>query len=347
LGIAALEDKIVQHATATVLNAVYEVDFLGFSYGFRPGRRPHDGLDALHIGLTTRKVNWVLDADIRGFFDTIDHGWLLRFIKHRIADPRILRLILKWLRAGVSEAGAWSATTVGTPQGAVISPLLANVYLHYVLDLWAHSWRGREARGDVVIVRYADDFVLGFQYEREAQRFLNDLQERLRQFGLDLHPEKTRLIEFGAYAASNRRLRGESKPEGFDFLGFTHLCSRTRDGKRFTVRRKTIAKRLRAKLHAVGQRLRRLLHAPVRDVAEWLRSLVQGYMNYHAVPGNLDAVGRFRTEVIRLWYHTLRRRSDRRRLVWARFGSYANSWFPRVRTLHLHPCERFYATHPR
>ena len=341
LGIAALEDKIVQYAVVTVLNAIYEVDFLGFSYGFRPGRCPHDGLDALHVGLTTRRVNWVLDADIRGFFDTIDHGWLVKFLEHRIADRRMLRLIRKWLKAGVFEAGTWSKTTVGTPQGAVISPLLANVYLHYVLDLWAQQWRSRHAQGDVIIVRYADDFVLGFQHHWEAQRFLKNLQERLERFGLLLHPDKTRLIEFGPYAAFNRRRRGESKPKIFDFLGFTHICGRTRDGKRFTCKRKTIAKRLRAALQAVKLHLRRRMHAGARVLAPWLRSVVQGYMNYHAVPGNLARVKSFRTQIIRLWFRALRRRGDRHRITWARFGQFANRWLPRARILHLHPNERF------
>jgi RNA-directed DNA polymerase len=347
LDIAALEDKIVQHAVVTVLNAIYEMDFLGFSYGFRPGRSPHDGLDAVYVGLTKRRVNWVLDADIRGFFDTIDHGWLLKFLEHRIADPRKLRLIRKWLRAGVSEAGVWSESTVGTPQGAVISPLLANVYLHYVLDLWAQQWRSRHARGDAIIVRYADDFVLGFQHRGEAERFLEDLKERLECFGLSLHPDKTRLIEFGPYAAPKRRRLGQGKPETFDFLGFTHIGSRTRDGKRFTVKRKTIAKRLRATLQAVKTQLRRQMHVGVGVVAQWLRSVVQGYMNYHAVPGNIACITTFRTLVIRLWFHALRRRGDRRRITWTRFGPFANHWLPRARILHPHPCLRFYAIHPR
>ena len=346
LGIAALEDKIVQHAAVTVLNAIYEVDFLGFSYGFRPGRGPHDALDALYVGLTQRRVNWVLDADIRGFFDTIDHGWLVTFLEHRIADPRMLRLIRKWLRAGVSEAGTWSETTVGTPQGAVISPLLANVYLHYVLDLWAHQWRNRHAIGDVIIVRYADDFVLGFQHRDEAERFLADLQDRLEGFGLSLHPDKTRLIEFGRFAARDRRGRGAGKPETFDFLGFTHICGRTRKGNRFTVRRKTVTKRLRAKLKAVKEHVRRHMHH-VGALAHWLRSVVQGYMNYHAVPGNLDSVLSFRTQVIRYWYHALRRRGDRRRITWPRFGPFANRWLPRARVLHPYPSLRFTAIHPR
>lgn len=347
LGIAALEDKIVQHAMATVLNHIYEVDFLGFSYGFRPGRGQHDCLDALYVGLTEGRVNWVLDADIRGFFDTIDHGCLLGFLEHRIGDRRVLRLIRKWLRAGVSEAGAWSPTTVGTPQGAVISPLLANVYLHYVLDQWAHEWRGQEARGNVIIVRYADDFVLGFQHRHEAERFLTDLRERLASYGLSLHPDKTRLIEFGPLAAPKRRRLGHRKPETFDFLGFTHICGRTRDGKRFKVLRHTIAKRLRAKLHAVRTQIHRRIHAGIAAVGGWLQSVVQGYMNYHAIPDNLERVKTFRTQVIRLWYRALRRRGDRRRLTWARFSSVADALIPRVHVLHPFPTARFYAIHPR
>jgi len=346
LGIAALEDKLVQHAVVTVLNAIYEVDFLGFSYGFRPGRGPHDGLDALYMGLIRRKVSWVLDADIRGFFDTIDHGWLLTFLEHRIADPRILRLIRKWLRAGVSEDGAWSETTVGTPQGAVISPLLANVYLHYVLDLWAHQWRSRHAAGDVIIVRYADDFVLGLQHRGEAERFLHDLQDRLACFGLSLHPDKTRLIEFGRRAALDRQRRGEGKPETFDFLGFTHICGRTRKGNRFTVKRKTVTKRLRAKLRAIKEHVQRHRHDR-EALAHWLRRVVQGYMNYHAVPGNLDSVLSFRTQVIRSWFRALRRRGDRHRITWSRFGAFANRWLPRARVLHPYPSQRFGAIHPR
>jgi RNA-directed DNA polymerase len=347
LGIAALEDKIVQHAVARVLNAIYETDFLGFSYGFRPGRSAHDALDALFVGLTTKKVNWVLDADIRGFFDTINHEWLHQFLEHRIADPRILRLIRKWLRAGVSEDGEWSRTTVGTPQGAVISPLLANVYLHYVLDLWAHQWRRRHAGGEVIIVRYADDFVLGFQRHGDAERFLADLRDRLERFGLSLHPEKTRLIEFGRFAARNRSGRGEGKPETFDFLGFTHICGRTWKRNRFTVKRKSIAKRVRAKLHAVAEYLRRGMHAGIATLAQWLRSVLQGWMAYHAIPGNIDSVLRFRSEIIRIWLCTLRRRGNRRRITWARFGPFANRWLPRARVLHPYPGERFYATHPR
>jgi group II intron reverse transcriptase/maturase len=289
----------------------------------------------------------VLDADIRAFFDTIDHGWLLQFLEHRIADRRILRLIRKWLRAGVSEAGTWSGTTVGTPQGAVISPLLANVFLHYVLDLWAHQWRRRHATGDVIIVRYADDFVLGFQHRRDAERFLKDLRERLDRFGLSLHPDKTRLLEFGRFASPNRRRRGEGRPESFAFLGFTHICSRTRKGNRFTVKRKTIAKRLRAKLQVLKAQLRLRMHAKLGDTAHWLRSVVHGYMNYHAVPGNFASVKSFRTHVMRLWFRTLRRRGDRHRITWDRFGPFANRWLPRARIVHPYPDTRFYAINPR
>lgn len=347
LGIAALEDKIVQHAVATVLNAIYEADFLDFSYGFRPGRSAHDGLDALYMGLVTRKVNWVLDADIQGFFDTIDHDYLLEFLEYRIADRRILRLIRKWLRAGVSEAGQWSATSVGTPQGAVISPLLANVYLHYVLDLWAHHWRRRSAQGDVIIVRYADDFVLGFQHRWEALRFLDDLRDRLATFGLCLHPDKTRLIEFGRFAADRRRLRGERRPETFDFLGFTHICGRSRDGRHFTVRRKTVTKRLRAKLQSLKGHIWRGLHDDVAEFGRWLGAVVRGYMHYHAVPGNIDSVLTFRDQVLRYWFRALRRRGNRSRITWDRFGPLADTWIPRARIVHPHPSVRFYATHPR
>jgi group II intron reverse transcriptase/maturase len=347
LGIAALEDKIVQRATGWILEAIYEADFLGFSYGFRPGRRQHDALDALWVGITTRKVNWVLDADIRGFFDTLDHEWLMRFVGHRVADPRVLRLIQKWLRAGVSEEGTWRETKVGTPQGAVISPVLANVYLHYALDLWVEQWRRAEADGDVIIVRYADDFVMGFQHREEAEGFLKDLQERMKEFGLDLHPEKTRLIEFGRFAEENRRRRGEGKPETFNFLGFTHMCGRTRKGKKFTVKRKTMAKRLRAKLQGVKGALRKLWHAPLREVGAWLRRVVQGYFNYHAIPGNFAALNAFRQQVVRCWLSALRRRSQRHRMPWERFKRLIACWIPCARILHPYPDARFYAMHPR
>jgi RNA-directed DNA polymerase len=346
LGIAALEDKIVQKALVTVLEAIYEEDFLGFSYGFRPGRSQHNALDALSVGIYRKKVNWVLDADIRGFFDTIDHGWLLKFLEHRIADPRVLRLIRKWLRAGVSEEGTWSETTVGTPQGAVVSPLLANVCLHYVLDLWAEQWRRKYATGDVVIVRYADDFVMGFQHRTEAERFLKELRERMQKFGLELHPDKTRLIEFGRYAAERRKERGEGKPETFNFLGFTHSCGQTRKGH-FAVRRTTMAKRLRAKLHAVKADLQRRRQEPIAQQGAWLGAVVRGYFNYHAIPGNIEALGQFRTQVERHWIRSLRRRSQKADMPWSRFKPIATRWLPRACILHPHPEPRFDAKHPR
>jgi len=347
LGISALEDKIAQQAVVTVLNAIYEEDFLGFSYGYRPGRSPHHALDALYVGIREKKVNWVLEADIRGFFDNIDHGWLMKFIEHRIGDKRVLRLIRKWLRAGVSENGVWSKTEIGTPQGAVASPLLANIYLHYVLDLWANQWRKRKTRGEMIIVRFADDFVLGFQYREEAERFLRDVGERMGKFGLALHPDKTRLIEFGRFAVENRNKRGLGKPETFDFLGFTHICTTTRDGKRFTIKRKTIAKRLRKKLKEVKQHLRRRFHEPIFELGKWLGSVVQGYMNYYAVPGNFDSIKAFRTQVSRIWLRALRRRSQKHRLNWDLFRRQVDRWLPKCRILHMYPDARFHAIHPR
>lgn len=340
LGIAALEDKIVQQAVVTVLNTIYEADFLGFSYGFRPGRSQHQALDALYVGLTKRKVGWVLDADISAFFDTIDHEWMMRFLAHRIADKRLLRLIEKWLKAGVIEDGRRVEAQRGTPQGAVISPLLANIYLHYVLDLWAHHWRRQQAAGEVVVIRYADDSVLGFQYEHEARRFLEALRSRLEQFGLKLHPEKTRLIEFGRYAAIKRRRRGLGKPETFDFLGFTHCCSKTRAGW-FTILRLTIKKRMRVSLAAIRATLKRRRHAPVVDVGRWLQRVVQGYFNYHAVPGNLRRLNGFRLELTRAWRQSLLRRSQKHRLPWRRFKRLVNAFIPYVRLAHPYPAERF------
>ena len=347
LGIAALEDKIVQHAVVQVLNCIYEVDFEGFSYGFRPGRSQHDALDALWVALMRRKVNWVLDADIRGFFDAIDHGWMMKFLEHRIADRRVLRLIQKWLRAGVSENGSWSRTTRGTPQGAVISPLLANVYLHYALDLWVQEWRRHRCSGDAIIVRYADDFVLGFQHRLEAVRFQRDLAQRLRRFGLELHPDKTRLIEFGRFAAARRARQALGKPETFDFLGFTHYCGWTQARRRFFVWRKTSRNRLRAKLKQIRLALLRRRHLPVRVVGAWLRGVVQGYLNYHAVPGNCSALDTFVREVERSWLLSLRRRSQRHRMPWRRFTRIAKRWLPRPTILHPYPGERFHAKHPR
>jgi group II intron reverse transcriptase/maturase len=347
LGIAAVEDKVVQQAVVTVLNQVYEQDFVGFSYGFRPGRSQHHALDALWVGIMRKQVNWVLDADIRDCFGTLNHGWLMRFVEHRIADRRILRLIRKWLRAGVSEDGHWSKTEVGTPQGAVVSPLLANIYLHYVLDLWVQRWRRHQATGDMIVVRYADDCVLGFEHRTDAERFLHDWRDRLRTFGLELHPDKTRLIAFGRHAAAHRQQRGEAKPETFDFLGFTHMCGTTRKTGRFIVRRKTIRKRLSAKLAAVKEELRRRWHAPVPDVGRWLRSVVQGYFNYHAVPGNMASLNSFRAQVIWRWHRALRRRSQRSRMTLDRFWQLVHRWIPSAKILHPHPNVRFDAMHPR
>lgn len=348
IGIACLEDKIVQQAAVRVLNQIYEEDFLGFSYGFRPGRSPHNALDALWVAITRRKVSWVLDADIRSFFDTIDHRWLMRFIEHRIADPRLLRLIRKWLRAGISEEGQWSKTTVGTPQGAVVSPILANIYLHYALDLWVNKWRNNKRRGEVIIVRYCDDFVLGFQYRKDALCFEQELQERLGTFGLEIHHDKTRLVEFGRFAQLNRAKRGEGKPETFDFLGFTHICGRTRKSGRFTVIRKTIAKRLRVKIKEVRQAIMSCRHEPVAEQGKWLRSVVQGHLNYFGVPGNRPRTDAFRTQVIKAWFAALRRRSHKaRRLTWERFQRLVKTWIPTAKRLHPYPGERFCVTHPR
>jgi len=347
LGIAALEDKIVQQALVTILNQIYEEDFRSFSYGFRPGRQAHHALDSLTVGLTRKKVNWVLDADIRGFFDNLSHEWLVKFIAHRVADPRVLRLIQKWLRAGVSEDGQWSETKVGTPQGAVVSPLLANVYLHYAFDLWVEAWRNKCASGDVIVVRYADDFVLGFERQAEAERFLKDLRERLAKFGLELHPEKTRLIEFGRFARSNRRERGKGKPETFDFLGFTHICGTNLKTGYFVVRRKTVGKRLTKKLREVKQQLRRRMHEPLAETGEWLRKVVQGYFNYHAIPGNRRTLCTFRSAIVRSWRRALMRRSQVAKMQWRRMRRLIREYIPTARTLHPYPSFRFDAMHPR
>jgi RNA-directed DNA polymerase len=346
LGIATLEDKIVQRAVVEVLNAVYEVDFLGFSYGFRPGRNPHQALDALAAGIYRKKVNWVLDADIRDFFGQLDRAWLQRFLGHRIADKRVLRLIGKWLAAGVIENGQWSATWAGSPQGASVSPLLANVYLHYVFDLWVSWWRNRNAHGDMIVVRFADDFIAGFEHRHDAERFLAGLRERFAKFGLELHPGKTRLIEFGRFAARQRARRGLGKPETFDFLGFTHICGKTRRG-RFLLRRITISKRMRAKLKAVKDQLRQYRHRPIPVQGRWLASVVGGHMAYYAVPGNIRAVAAFRDQVTRHWRRALRRRSQKTRINWARMNRIAARWLPPVRVMHPYPEARFAATHPR
>jgi len=340
LGVASLEDKILQRALVEVLNAIYEEDFVGFSYGFRPGRSPHDALDALTVGITRKKVNYVLDADIRDFFTRLDQGWLERFLEHRIADKRILRLIGKWLRAGVIEDGEWSETPEGTAQGASASPLLANVYLHYVFDLWADQWRRRHAHGDVVIVRFADDYVAGFEHRDDAERFLADLRERLAEFAVELAEEKTRLIEFGRYAAERRASRGQPKPETFEFLGFTHMCAKTRAG-RFKLKRVTSKKKLRAKLREIKIELRRRMHLPIPEQGRWLARVLQGHYNYYAVPDNSAALNTFRHMVVWHWIRTLRRRSQRSRTTWERMRRLADRWLPKPRIQHPWPEARF------
>lgn len=347
LGIAALEDKIVQQAARTVLECIYEQDFLGFSYGFRPGRSQHQALDALYVGITKQKVNWIIDADIRGFFDNISHEWLMKFLEHRIADRRMLRLLKKWLRAGVSEDGEWSPTTVGTPQGAVISPLYANVFLHYVLDLWIHDWRTRHARGEVTIVRYADDFVIGFREESDARRCLAALQARFAKFGLELHPDKTRLLEFGRYAEERRARRGAGPPETFDFLGFTHISGRTRKGD-FTIHRKTSRKKFQAKLAELKTELTRRMHHDLAEVGAWLQGVFRGWCQYYAVPGNCPRLQQFRDAIQVMWLRVLRRRSQRgRRLTWARFSKLSKRWLPTPKIIHPYPNVRFASQHPR
>ena len=340
LGVPVLEDKVVQRAVVEVLNAVYEQDFVGFSYGFRPVRSPHQALDALTVGIMTKKVNWVLDADIRSFFDTLKHEWLVRFVEHRIADQRVVRLIQKWLAAGVLEDGKRTRSEVGTVQGGSVSPLLANIYLHYVFDLWAQRWRQRQAQGDVVVVRFADDFVVGFQHRHEAEQFLAELRERFAKFGLELHPDKTRLIEFGRYAAQNRRGRGDGKPETFDFLGFTHSCAKTRKGT-FTVLRQTMRKRWQAKLRALKDELKRRMHDPIQQVGAYLRSVVTGHFRYFGVPMNGLALSAFRRAVGRVWWRVLRRRSQGNHLPWRRMRRHVGRWLPTPRICHPYPLVRF------
>jgi len=346
LGVTALEDKIVQRANVEVLNAVYEADFLGFSYGFRPGRSPHMALDALVVGIEQRKVNWVLDADIRGFYDAIDHEWLMRFIEYRVSDERVRRHIKKWLNAGVLEEGTWREVEAGVPQGSSIGPLLANIYLHYVFDLWARQWRRRKARGQVILVRFADDIVAGFQYRSDAEQFLAELRGRFAEFSLELHPEKTRLIEFGRFAAENRRRRGQGKPETFDFLGFTHCCDTTRNGK-FIVLRQTQKKRMRRKLKEVKAELRRRLHDPIAAVGRYLRSVIDGHIRYYGVPRNGPALAAFTHLIRRLWWHSVQRRSQRHHGLgkrWHRFQRWVQHFFPSVRIVHPYPDQRLCVT---
>jgi RNA-directed DNA polymerase len=346
LGIAALEDKIAQRALVEVLNAIYEEDFLGFSYGYRPERSQHDALDALATAITRMKVNWILDADVRSFFDSVSHDWLIRFVEHRVGDQRVIRLLRKWLKAGVMEDGAITPTEAGTPQGAVASPMLANVYLHYVFDLWAERWRQHHAHGNVIFVRYADDIVCGFEHEADAQRFCAELQQRMEKFALSLHPDKTRLIEFGRFAATNRARRGLGKPETFYFLGFTHICGRSRRGL-FQLKRKSRRDRMRAKLRAIKEELRRRMHEPIPQQGQWLRQVVRGYFAYHAVPTNVASLSAFRNHVVDLWRRTLKRRSQKDHTTWDRLARLAADFLPAPRILHPWPDARFAVTHPR
>ena len=343
LGVTVLEDKIAQRATAEVMNAIYEEDFLGFSYGFRPGRSPHDGLDALYAGIMTKPVSWVLDADIRGYFDAIDHEWLVRFVEHRIADKRVIRHIKKWLNAGVLEDGTRAQSEEGVPQGGSISPLLANVYLYYVFDLWADRWRQKHARGSVVVVRFADDFVVGFQYREDAERFWSELRERFGKFNLKLQEDETRLIEFGRFAAGNRKQRGDGKPESFDFLGFTHVCDMTRNGK-FIVLRQTNRRRMRAKLRGVKAELRRRLQNPIPVVGQWLRSVLLGHYQYFGVPCNGRKLAAFQYQIRWLWYRALCRRSQRHRLTTERMDRLVKRWLPLPRIVHSYPDFGLYVT---
>jgi RNA-directed DNA polymerase len=346
LGIAALEDKIVQASVVTILTPIYEAEFLGFSYGFRPGRNQHQALDALAYGIGKRRINWILDADIRAFFDTVSQHWLVRFVEHRIGDRRVVRLIRKWLAAGVLEDGQVIQMEEGTPQGAVISPLLANIYLHYVYDLWAQQWRQRCATGDVIVVRYADDTIVGFEHRHEAEQFLGDLKARIACFGLALNPDKTRLIEFGRSAIANRRARGLGKPESFDFLGFTHYCANRRDGGGFVLGRKPGRKRMRAKLREIKGRLQAMRHDGVERQGRWLAQVLRGWFAYYAVPMSGAAITAFRHHMIERWMRVLRRRSQRSRrsLSWSRMKRIAERYLPYPRILHPWPEQRFLVT---
>jgi RNA-directed DNA polymerase len=346
LAVAALEDKIVQRATVAVLNCIYEEEFLGFSYGFRPRRGQHDALDAVAVGITDKKVNFILDADVRSFFDEVSQNWLIRFVEHRIADPRIIRLIQKWLKAGVLEDGVVTASEKGTGQGSVISPLLANIYLHYVFDLWAERWRRHEATGGMMIVRYADDIVVGFAHEVDARRFWDAMRKRFEEFALSLHPEKTRLIEFGRRAADRRDKRGLGKPETFNFLGFTHICGRSRHGK-FLLMRKSRRDRMRGKLKEIKEEMRYRMHQPISEQGRWLAQVVRGYFAYHAVPTNSASIGAFRHHVVDLWRCSLSRRSQHGGITWLRTKQIADDWLPQPKILLPWPQQRFAVRHSR
>lgn len=340
LGVTALEDKIVQRAAVAVLNTIYEADFVGFSYGFRPGRSQHQALDALYVGITTKKVNYIYDADISDFFNKINREWLVKFIEHRIADKRVVRLIQKWLNAGILEEGKVIYNEQGTPQGSSASPVLANVFLHYVYDLWVQQWRKQRGRGDVIVIRFADDTVVGFQHKSDAEQFREDLKERLQKFGLELHPIKTRLIEFGRYAAERREKCKEKKPETFTFLGFTHVCAKTRENGRFTVWRHTIKKKMQAKISEIKDELRKRMHNSVQEVGQWLKSVVTGHYRYYGVPGNYEAMNRFRYLIGQRWKHSLERRSQKGNITWEKMGKLIDRWLPRPQIYHKYPSER-------
>ena len=346
LAVAALEDKIVQRATTTVLNAIYEEDFLGFSYGFRPKRGQHDALDALAVGICNTRVNFILDADVASFFDSVSKEKLVRFVEHRVGDKRVVRLIQKWLKAGVLEDGVVTESEMGTGQGSVISPLLANVYLHFTFDLWAERWRRRAATGDMIIVRYADDIIVGFEHETDARGFWDAMRERLQEFSLSLNPEKTRLIEFGRHAADRRAQRGLGKPATFNFLGFTHICGKSRLGN-FLLKRKTRRDRMRAKLQEIKKELRRRMHQPIPEQGRWLAQVISGYFAYHAVPTNMAALRAVIHHVKTLWHLTLNRRSQKDRMTWDRIVKLAVDYLPQPRIRHPWPQRRFAVTHPR
>ena len=341
LGVTALEDKIAQRAVIAVMNTIYEADFLGFSYGFRPNSSQHKALNALYMGMNTKKVNYVFDADIRDFFNKINREWLIKFIEHRVADKRVVRLIQKWLNAGILEEGKIIYNEQGTPQGSSASPLLANVFLHYVYDLWIQQWRKQKAKGDVVVVRFADDTVVGFQYESDAMQFQKELKDRLLKFGLELHPEKTRLIEFGRFAAERRKKRKEGKPETFTFLGFTHICSKTREKGRFTIWRHTIKKKMRAKMKEIKEELKKRMHDPIQNVGKWLKTVLTGHYRYYGVPGNYEAMDQFRHGIRRLWKHSLKRRSQKGNITWEKLEKYIDRWLPRPQICHKYPSEQF------
>ncbi len=341
LGVTALEDKIVQRATVAVLNTIYETDFVGFSYGFRPKRSQHQALDALYVGIFTRKVSYVFDADIQDFFNKINREWLIKFIEHRIADKRVVRLIQKWLNAGILEEGKIIYNEQGTPQGSSASPLLANVFLHYVYDLWVQQWRKQKARGEVIVIRFADDTVVGFQYESDAKQFHEELKERLRKFGLELHPEKTRLIEFGRYASENRKKRNEGKPETFTFLGFTHICGKTKKNGRFTIWRHTIKKRMQKKVKEIKDELKKRMHNSIQDTGQWLKAVVTGHYRYYGVPGNYEAMNDFRHLIGQRWKQSLRRRSQKANITWEKMGKLIDRWLPQPQICHKYPSERF------